>query len=240
MSLFQFFLLIVAFNGLSHFILLFVSVNKKSPKLFIRLFFLPILLSAWFALTLQQINEVAYLSNRQILGNLLLTVWVLKSFYLDKPLKLALLSDFLNNFKNAVINNEFKRILSMIFYVSILQIICFSSVVSLNFLSGPSSFYWVDYISLIICIFGMFDYLKSNSQLKPEKSYPLKGLSELAMHPQYFGNLIFFFGLFLLSTSATGGVWSLIGPLTIIFLMHRVVIPENTRRGLSREVIHNQ
>ena len=128
----------------------------------------------------------------------------------------------------------------MIFYVSLLQIICFSSVVSLNFLSGPSSFYWVDYISLIICIFGMFDYLKSNSQLKPEKSYPLKGLSELAMHPQYFGNLIFFFGLFLLSTGATGGVWSLIGPLTIIFLMHRVVIPENTRRALSGEVIHNQ
>ena len=240
MSLFQFFLLIVVFNGLSHFILLFVSVNKKSPKLFIRLFFLPILLSAWFALTLQQINEVAYLSNRQILGNLLLTAWVLKSFYLNQPLKLGLLSDFLNKFKNAVINNDFKSIILMIFYVSLLQIICFSSVVSLNFLSGPSSFYWVDYISLIICIFGMFDYLKSNSQSKPEESYPLKGLSELATHPQYFGNLIFFFGLFLLSTGATGGVWSLIGPLTIIFLMHRVVIPENTRRALSREVIHNQ
>ena len=240
MSLFQFFLLIAAFNGLSHFILLFFSVNQKSPKLFLRLFFPPILLSTWFALTLQQINEVAYLSNRQILGNLLLTAWVLKSFYLDKPLKLALLSDFLNNFKNAVINNEFKRILSMIFYVSILQIICFSSVVSLNFLSGPSSFYWTDYISLIICIFGMFDYLKSNSQSELEQSYLIEGLAELAAHPQYFGNLIFFFGLFLLSTGATGGVWSLIGPLTIIFLMHRVVIPENTRRALSREVIHNQ
>ena len=240
MSLFQFFLLIVAFNSLSHFILLFVSVNKKSPKLFIRLFFLPILLSAWFALTLQQINEVAYLSNRQILGNLLLTAWVLKSFYLNQPLKLGLLSDFLNKFKDAVINKEFKSIILMIFYVSLLQIICFSSVVSLNFLSGPSSFYWVDYISLIICIFGMFDYLKSNSQSKPEESHPLEGLSELATHPQYFGNLIFFFGLFLLSTGSTGGVWSLIGPLTIIFLMHRVVIPENTRRALSGEVIHNQ
>ena len=240
MSLFQFFLIIVAFNSLSHFILLFFSVNQKNPKLFLRLFFLPILLSTWFALTLQQINEVAYLSNRQILGNLLLTAWVLKSFYLDKPLKLALLSDFLNNFKNAVINNKFKRILSMIFYVSILQIICFSSVVSLNFLSGPSSFYWTDYISLIICIFGMFDYLKSNSQSELEQSYLIEGLAELATHPHYFGNLIFFFGLFLLSTGATGGVWSLIGPLTIIFLMHRVVIPENTRRALSREVIHNQ
>jgi len=240
MSLFQFFILIVAFNSLSHFILLFFSVNKKSPKLFIRLFFLPILLSTWFALTLQQINEVAYLSNRQILGNLLLTAWVLKSFYLNKPLKLGLLSDFLNNFKNAVINNEFKSILFMIFYVSLLQVMCFSSVVSLNFLSGSSSFYWMDYISLIICTFGVFDYLKSSSQSEPEENYPFEGLSELATHPQYFGNLIFFFGLFLLSTGATGGVWSLIGPLTIIFLMHKVVIPENTRRALSREVIHKQ
>ena len=240
MSLFQFFLIIFIFNSFSHFILLFFSVNKKSPKLFIRFFFLPILFSVWLALALQQINEVAYLSNRQILGNLLLTAWILKSFYLNKALKLGLLSDFLNKFKNAVINKEFKSIILMIFYVSLLQIVCFSSVVSLNFLSGPSSFYWVDYISLIICIFGMFDYLKSNSQSESEESYPIKGLSELAMHPQYFGNLIFFFGLFLLSTGATGGVWSLIGPLTIVFLMHRVVIPENTRRALNREVIHNQ
>ena len=240
MSLFQFILIISIFNSFSHFIFLFLSVNKKSPKLFIRFFFLPILLSVWLALALQQINEVAYLSNRQILGNLLLTAWILKSFYLNKALKLGLLSDFLNKFKNAVINKEFKSIILMIFYVSFLQIVCFSSVVSLNFLSGPSSFYWVDYISLIICIFGMFDYLKSNSQSESEESYPRKGLSELAMHPQYFGNLIFFFGLFLLSTGATGGVWSLIGPLTIVFLMHRVVIPENTRRALNREVIHNQ
>ena len=240
MSLFQFFLIIFIFNSFSHFILLFFSVNKKSPKLFIRLFFLPILFSVWLALALQQINEVAYLSNRQILGNLLLTAWILKSFYLNQALKLGLLSNFLNKFKNAVINKEFKSIILMIFYVSFLQIVCFSSVVSLNFLSGPSSFYWVDYISLIICIFGMFDYLKSNSQSESEESYPRKGLSELAMHPQYFGNLIFFFGLFLLSTGATGGVWSLIGPLTIVFLMHRVVIPENTRRALNREVIHNQ
>jgi len=240
MSLFQFVLILVFFNFLGNFILLFMSVNKKTPKPFLRFFFLPILFSAWLALIVQQINDIAYVSTRQVLGNLLLTAWILKSFYLNQALKLGLLSNFLNKFKNAVINKEFKSIILMIFYVSLLQIVCFSSVVSLNFLSGPSSFDWVDYISLIICIFGMFDYLKSNSQSESEESYPIKGLSELAMHPQYFGNLIFFFGLFLLSTGATGGVWSLIGPLTIVFLMHRVVIPENTRRALNREVIHNQ
>ena len=123
MSLFQFFLIIFIFNSFSHFILLFFSVNKKSPKLFIRLFFLPILFSVWLALALQQINEVAYLSNRQILGNLLLTAWILKSFYLNQALKLGLLSNFLNKFKNAVINKAFKSIILMIFYVSFLQIL---------------------------------------------------------------------------------------------------------------------
>ena len=240
MSLFHFFLIIVLFNSVSHFILLFFSANKKSPKLFIRLFFLPLLLSIWLALALQQINEVAYLSTRQILGNLLLTAWALKSFYLNKPLKLGLLSDFLNKFKNSLLNKEFKKILLMIFCVSLLQIICFSSLVSLNFLSGPSSFNWVDFVSIIICILGMFHYLKSNSRSESEHSYPPKGLLGLAIHPHYLGNLIFVFGLFLLSTGATGGIWSLIGLLTILLLMYKVVIPENTRKALNKEVIHNQ
>ena len=52
------------------------------------------------ALTIQQVSEVAYLSTRQVLGNVLLSVWVLASLSLNKPLKIALLSDYLNKFKD--------------------------------------------------------------------------------------------------------------------------------------------
>jgi len=196
-------------------------------------------LVAWLALVLQQVNEVAYVSTRQILGNLALSIWVCVSLYLYKNLKFALLSNFLNKIKNAILNKEPKRIILMVFYISLLQIICFSSVVSLNFLSGPSSLYWIDFISLTLCVFGIASYIKAFVGQETEQTPIKKGFLSQAMHPEYFGNLIFILGLFLLSTGATGGVWSLIGPLTILLLMHRVIIPENERRILNESNMHN-
>ena len=239
MTLFYFFSILFFFNFLCNFLLLFLSVNKKSPRFFIRYFFLSILLLAWLALMLQQINEIAYISTRQILGNLVLSIWVCISLYLNKNLKLALLTDFLNKIKNAILNKEPKRIILMVFYISLLQIICFSPVVSLNFLSGPSSFYWIDFISLTICVFGIASYLKAFVQKEVGQAPFKKGFLGQAMHPEYFGNLIFILGFYLLSTGATGGAWSLIGPLTILLLMYRVIMPENERRAMSKSSTHN-
>ena len=50
----------------------------------------------------------------------------------------------------------------------------------------------------------------------------MSGLLEFIMHPDYLGNLIFFFGLFLLSTGATGGTWSIIGPILILFIINKM------------------
>ena len=239
MTLFYFFLILFFFNFLCNFLLLFLSVDKKSPRFFLKYFFLSILLVAWLALMLQQINEIAYISTRQILGNLVLSIWVCISLYLNKNLKLALLTDFLNKIKNAILNKEPKRIILMVFYISLLQIICFSPVVSLNFLSGPSSFYWIDFISLTICVFGIASYLKAFVQKEVGQAPFKKGFLGQAMHPEYFGNLIFILGFYLLSTGATGGAWSLIGPLTILLLMYRVIMPENERRAMSKSSTHN-
>ena len=189
---------------------------------------------------LQQINEIAYISTRQILGNLVLSIWVCISFYLNKNLKLALLTNFLNKIKNAILNKEPKSIILMIFYISLLQIICFSPLVSLNFLSGPSSFYWIDFISLTICVFGIASYLKAFVQKEVGQAPIEKGFLGQAMHPEYFGNLIFILGFYLLSTGATGGAWSLIGPLTILLLIYRVIIPETEGRAISQSSTHNQ
>ena len=188
---------------------------------------------------LQQINEIAYISARQILGNLVLSIWVCMSLYLNKNLKLALLTNFLNKIKNAILNKEAKIIILMIFYISLLQIICFSPVVSLNFLSGPSSFYWIDFISLTICVFGIASYLKAFVQKEVGQAPIRKEFLGQAMHPEYLGNLIFILGFYLLSTGATGGAWSLIGPLTILLLIYRVIIPENERRAMSKSSAHN-
>ena len=239
MTFFYFFFLLFLFIFLCNFLLLVLSVNKKSPKIFIRYFFISILLVAWLALVLQQINEVAYVAARQVLGNLVLSIWVCISLYLNKDLKLALLSDFLYKIKNFNLNKETKRIILMVFYISLLQIISFSPVVSLNFLSGPSSFSWLDFISLALCVFGIASYLKAFANQAAEQTPIKKGFLSLAMHPEYFGNFIFILGLYLLSIGTTGGVWSLIGPLTILLLMYKVIIPENERRALKRSNIHN-
>ena len=239
MTLFYFFLILFLFTFLCNFLLLFLSVNKKSPKIFIRYYFLSIFLVAWLALVLQQLNEVAYVSTRQILGNLVLSIWVCMSLYMNKNLKLALLVDFLNKIKNAILNKEPNRIILMVFYVSLLEIICFSPVLSLNFLSGPSSFYWIDFISLAVCVFGIASYLKAFIRQEAEQTPIKEGFLNQVMHPEYFGNLIFILGLFLLSTGATGGIWSLIGPVTIILLMYKIIIPENNRKAMSRSSTHN-
>lgn len=110
-----------------------------------------------------------------------------------------------------------------------IQIVCFSPIISLNFLSGPSSFYFMDLLSSIICIFGLFVILKSYREAEFKVRHPLNGLLGHALHPDYLGNLILFLGMFLLSTGATGGFWSIIGPITMLFLLVKVIIPENKR-----------
>ena len=234
MSLFEFVLTLVLFNFLCIFVLLFLSVHKKRPNIFINFFFLSILLSVWLALSIQQISEVAYLSSRQIIANVLLSLWVLSSVYLNNPLKHTLLQDYLNTFEQAVINKQPKRIFVLTFYVSSVQILCFSPIVSLNFLSGPSSFYFMDLLSSIICILGMFFHLKSNKKPLSEMKLPYNGFFQHVLLPYFFGNLFFFLGLFLLSTNATGGLWSIIGPVTMLFLLVKVFSPKN-KRELSAE-----
>ena len=59
------------------------------------------------------------------------------------------------------------------------------------------------------------------------------------MHPDYLGNLIFLIGLFLLSSGATGGAWSIIGLVIILLIMDKVIIPENNRRILEKNSINN-
>jgi hypothetical protein len=114
MSFFLFFMILFSFNFVCNLVLIFISIKNKSPRLYIRFFFLSILLSAWLAVLLQQLSGVDYLSSRQVSGNFLLSFWILVSFYLNKPLKLNLLTDFLNKFKDEKSKKRPKKIIWMI------------------------------------------------------------------------------------------------------------------------------
>ncbi len=234
MSFFLFFMILFSFNFVCNLVLIFISIKNKSPRLYIRFFFLSILLSAWLAVLLQQLSGVDYLSSRQVSGNFLLSFWILVSFYLNKPLKLNLLTDFLNKFKDEVIKKRPKKIIWMILYISLLQLICFSPLISLNFLSGPLTLYWLDFLALALCFYGLFIYLKSRNKTESYEVRSDKLHLQYFMHPNYLGNLTFFLGLFLLSVGATGGIWSIIGPIAMLLLMTKVIIPEHQKRVSSR------
>jgi len=173
------------------------------------------------------------------LGNVIVSIWVVISFYLHKSLKLNLLSEYLRKFKDAVLNKQPKTIILLVLYVSLLQIICFSPIVSLNFLSGPSYLNFKDFLSLLICIIGILMNLQSTKELKFTENPPNDSLLKYLMHPDYLGNLIFFIGLFLLSSGATGGTWSIIGLMVILLIMDKIIIPENKRRVLEKNSINS-
>ena len=81
--------------------------------------------------------------------------------------------------------------------------------------------------------------LQSTKELKFTENQPNNRLLKYLMHPDYLGNLIFFIGLFLLSSGATGGAWSIIGLMVILLIMDKVIIPENNRRILEKNSINN-
>ena len=81
--------------------------------------------------------------------------------------------------------------------------------------------------------------LQSTKELKFTENQPNNRLLKYLMHPDYLGNLIFFIGLFLLSSGATGGAWSIIGLMVILLIMDKVIIPENNRRVLEKNSINN-
>ena len=81
--------------------------------------------------------------------------------------------------------------------------------------------------------------LQSTKELKFTENQPKNRLLKYLMHPDYLGNLIFFIGLFLLSSGATGGAWSIIGLMVILLIMDKVIIPENNRRVLEKNSINN-
>ena len=85
----------------------------------------------------------------------------------------------------------------------------------------------------------MFIHLKSNKKPQSEMKLPYNRFFDYVLLPYYFGNLIFFLGLFLLSTNATGGLWSIIGPVTMLFLLVKVFSPKNERELSAEQTTNN-
>jgi steroid 5-alpha reductase family enzyme len=84
----------------------------------------------------------------------------------------------------------------------------------------------LDYIGVIIWLTGFLfesvaDYqLLKFSKRKKEKDAILKtGLWKYSRHPNYFGEVLLWWGIFLIAVNSNLGLYSIIGPLTITILI---------------------
>lgn len=111
-------------------------------------------------------------------------------------------------------------------------------------ISNPGTLYLNDYLAVIVTLFAIFYETISDEQLKqylrgkPEKGSFLKsGLWKYSRHPNYFGEVMFWLGLFLFSANNHFFEWySLAGPVAMILLFNFISVPMIDKRMLDRKM----
>jgi steroid 5-alpha reductase family enzyme len=88
---------------------------------------------------------------------------------------------------------------------------------------------WTDFLGIAIWALGFFFEVIGDAQLAQFIKNPAnkgklmqQGLWAYTRHPNYFGEVVLWWGIWLLSISISGGWFALIGPVTITFLILQV------------------
>ena len=93
----------------------------------------------------------------------------------------------------------------------------------------PDHLVWLDGVGLLLWSVGYTFEAVGDWQLGRFKADPDnqgkvmdRGLWAYTRHPNYFGECLIWWGIFCISLSSPGNVWTIISPLTITFLLLRV------------------
>lgn len=93
----------------------------------------------------------------------------------------------------------------------------------------PGWFTWADRLGTLLWLVGFLFEALADWQLARFKGDPAnrgqvmdRGLWRYSRHPNYFGETLVWWGIFLISLSAWGNWWTIISPLTITFLLLKV------------------
>jgi len=88
---------------------------------------------------------------------------------------------------------------------------------------------WLDLLGLLLWLVGFFFEALGDWQLSRFRSDPQNrgqvmqsGLWKYSRHPNYFGETLIWWGLFLITLSTPMSLWTIISPLTITFLLLKV------------------
>ena len=139
---------------------------------------------------------------------------------------------------DASILKKLFTILFTVLKISLIQIICFSSVFSLNYLSGYSSLNYLDILGISLCILGISIEFICERQIKHAKkkggNLITTGLWSYLRHPNLAGLLLMFSGLHVLALSGVGSQWSILGLMVTILIIYKKLIPQIERHLLTK------
>ena len=104
-------------------------------------------------------------------------------------------------------------------------VIALPAIILLNTVNDiNSSILWL--IGVIVWLWGYYFEVVGDAQLKKYKSNPAnkgkimtQGLWQYTRHPNYYGEATMWWGIWLLCISSGVGLWTVVGPLTITFLL---------------------
>lgn len=95
--------------------------------------------------------------------------------------------------------------------------------------SVPSNLTWLDLFGLLLWIFGFYWEAVGDAQLHRFKADPANtgrildtGLWRYSRHPNYFGETVMWWAIFCIVSQVSGGLWTIISPLLLTFLLLRV------------------
>jgi steroid 5-alpha reductase family enzyme len=107
---------------------------------------------------------------------------------------------------------------------------------------GKNSFGAIDVFAIVITGGAIVvetvadEQLRRFTQQNPQSDAIMtKGLWEYSRHPNYFGEVTFWWGLFIFGLAADAGYWwTIIGPVSITILFAFISIPLMEKRSLAR------
>lgn len=107
--------------------------------------------------------------------------------------------------------------------------------------SDNNHFYFWNFLGLVIWLVGFtfeavgdYQLIRFKNNKKNNGKLFTKGLWSITRHPNYFGEALSWWGIYLLTLNTTRNIWGIIGPVTITFLLlfvSGVPLLENKYKG---------
>lgn len=107
------------------------------------------------------------------------------------------------------------------------SVICNSAALYVMIYSGTNQLIWLDYIGIAVWIFGFVFEVVGDTQLKNhiadktpgKKKFINSGLWKYTRHPNYFGEAVLWWGIYLLACSVKWGWITIFAPAFITYLV---------------------